>query len=502
LPEKDDILTPPAQTEVPDKAMPKLLFVLLAVAITTQARGLTGPNILLLFSDDQRADAVGAYGNPYIRTPNIDQIAERGVRFSNAYCMGSHHGAVCAPSRAMLMSGRTLYHVYDRLEGVVTFPMLLREAGYVTFGTGKWHNEKSAFKESFMRGKDVFFGGMSDHFNVPVQDLSPDGSYTEPKAKGFSSTIFANAAIEFLNWYAEGPRGAPFLVYVSFTAPHDPRTPPEEYLKMYDGEGLPLPPDYMPLHPFHNGWMTGRDEQLAPWPRTPEVIRSQLAEYYGMISHMDTEIGRILKCLRTNGLLENTLIVFASDHGLSLGSHGLMGKQNLYEHSMRAPLVFAGPGVPGDEERDALVYLFDIGPTILEIAGLAVPAEMEGRSLERVLSGEEGRVRTSLFTAYETYQRAVRDERWKLIRYPQLHYSQLFDLRHDPYELNNLAEDPGHRDKTEHMLNLLLNWQKEVGDVLPLSATEKTPMEYDPSTFSRTPDRHQPQSVVKKYFQQ
>ncbi|MGB6121154.1 MAG: sulfatase-like hydrolase/transferase, partial [Bacteroidota bacterium] len=455
------------------------IVALLAVAISAHARDLDRPNILLLFSDDQRADAIGAYGNPYVQTPNIDEIAKRGVRFTNAYCMGSHHGAVCAPSRAMLMSGRTLFHVYDRLEGVTTFPILLQGAGYITFGTGKWHNEKDAFKESFTRGKDVFFGGMSDHFRVPVQDLNPDGSYTEIETKGFSSTVFADAAIEFLSGYAKGARSSPFFVYVSFTAPHDPRTPPGEYLTMYHPEEMPLPPDYMPLHPFHNGWMTGRDEQLAPWPRPPEVIRSQLAEYYGMISHMDAEIGRILTCLRGNGLLENTLVVFASDHGLSLGSHGLMGKQNLYEHSMKAPLMFSGPGIPGGGERDALSYLFDIGPTILQMAGVDVPTEMEGKSLEGVISGDEWGVRSSLFTAYEIYQRAVRDRRWKLIRYPQLHYSQLFDLKHDPYELKNLAEDPRYQTKTGEMMNLLLEWQGQVDDLLPLTAAQMSSMEYD-----------------------
>jgi arylsulfatase A-like enzyme len=179
-----------------------------------------------------------------------------------------------------------------------------------------------------------------------------------------------------------------------------------------------------------------------------------------------------------------------------------MGKQNLYEHSMKAPLVFAGPGIPDGGGRNALVYLFDIGPTILEIAGLAIPAEMEGKSLVGILSGDEGGVRTSLFTAYETYQRAVRDDRWKLIRYPQLHYSQLFDLKDDPYELTNLAGVPEHRKKEGDMMTLLQQWQTELGDTLRLTATERSPMEYDPSRFSRSPDRHQPESVVKKYFHQ
>jgi len=129
------------------------------------------PNVLFFFADDQRADALGCAGNPYIKTPHIDKLAETGVRFSNAYVMGGHHGAICAPSRAMLMSGKSLFHVYDVLDEVKTMPMHFAEAGYKTFGTGKWHNEKSAFEASFQHGDNVFLGGMSDHFQTPVRNL-------------------------------------------------------------------------------------------------------------------------------------------------------------------------------------------------------------------------------------------------------------------------------------------------------------------------------------------
>ncbi len=234
------------------------------------------PNILFLFSDDQRADALGAYGNPYVSTPTLDALARRGFNFREAHIMGSHHGAVCAPSRAMLMSGRTLFRVYDDLDSVETFPEVLRRNGYVTFGTGKWHQSRESFARSFSLGRNVFFGGMSDHEAVPLQDLLPDGGFTEVRTAGFSTDLFVDAAIEFLEGHAASDAETPFLAYVPFTAPHDPRTPPEPYRSMYAGAGHPLPPNFMPVHPFHNGWMTGRDEQLAAWPRRPEVIREQL----------------------------------------------------------------------------------------------------------------------------------------------------------------------------------------------------------------------------------
>jgi arylsulfatase A-like enzyme len=341
---------------------------------------------------------------------------------------------------------------------------------------------------------------MSDHTSVPVRDLLPGATYSEPTRKGFSSTVFADAAIAFLTSYAAGDRASPFFAYIAFTAPHDPRTPPEPYGAMYSPEDLPLPGDFMPLHPFNNGWMSGRDEQLAPWPRTPEVIRSQLAEYYGLISHLDQQIGRIIRCLKDVKLMENTLIVFASDNGLSLGSHGLLGKQNLYEHSTRVPLLFCGPGVPMGQKREALVYLHDVCPTLLEMAGVPPPPGVDGRSLGGLIADGAASVRSSLYTSYDHYQRAVRDDHWKLIRYPRLHYTQLFDLARDPLELLNVADRPDQRQTVERMMGLLLRWQAASGDTLSLSSSIRDSMTFDARSFERSPDRHQPESVIKKYF--
>jgi len=270
------------------------------------------PNILFLLSDDQRPDTIGAWGNGHIKTPNLDKLVAAGYSFRGNYCFGGNSGAVCLPSRAMINSGKTFFNVDLRLKGVKILPELLRENGYVTFGTGKWHNGEASFLRGFDKGKAVMFGGMSDHTKVPVCDLQADGKLSPKRtAKKFSSELFADAVIEFL----EAHRGdKPFYAYVPFTAPHDPRQPPMKYRQMYYDARPPLPKNFMPQHPFNNGHMSGgRDENLAAWPRTKEVISDQLAEYYGLITHMDEQIGRILAALRKAGLADNTVVIFASD---------------------------------------------------------------------------------------------------------------------------------------------------------------------------------------------
>lgn len=478
------------------------LFILLtSTARVAQAQD-RRPNILFLFSDDQRADAVGAYGNPYIHTPHLDELVQRGFSFRQAYVMGSHHGAVCAPSRAMLMTGRSLFHVYDNLDTLDTFPMRMQAAGYETFGTGKWHQSDESFAKTFEHGENVFFGGMGDHFQTRMRDRLPNGAFTDPVQQGFSTTQFADAAITFIEEHATSGSEAPFLTYVAFTAPHDPRTPPEGFLEPYPGEGMPLPPNYMPVHPFNLGPMTMavRDEHLAPWPRPSAMVRAQMGEYYGLITHMDAEIGRILDALRRTGQWENTIVVFAADNGLAMGSHGLLGKQSLYEHSIRVPLIVAGPGIP-QGESEALVYLYDLAPTILNLTGAVSLPRMDGKDLTPIWHGARQTVRETLFTTYHDAQRAVRDGRWKLIRYPRIHHTQLFDLRSDPYELHNRADDPDQQERVSRMMHLLRSWQVQADDPHPLTADERQPMTFDYAEIERKPDQWQPESVLRKYFQ-
>ena len=478
--------------------MKKLIVGLLSfVGLASHAQK---PNILILFADDQRADALGCSGNTYIKTPNLDRLAGNGVRFTNNYVMGGHHGAISAPSRAMLMTGKSLYHVYDVLDGLITMPMFLATHGYETFGTGKWHNGAKSFEASFQKGENVFLGGMCDHYNVPCRSLGTDGKLTEPVRMGFSTDLFTDAAIEYLDSYATGKREKPFFCYVAFTAPHDPRSPREDYIGMYPPESIPLPGNFKKFHPFVFDDMQIRDENLAPWPRTPEIIQASLADYYALISHLDNRVGDILETLKKDGLYDNTIILYAADNGLAIGSHGLLGKQDLYEHSMKVPLIISGPGIPKNRVSDALVYLYDIYPTLINLCGLPQPDGVDGKDITPVIMGKTAAVRSSLFTVYRNTVRAVRDNEWKLIRYPERHYTQLFNLKNDPLEINNLAQNVKYRKKVDELMELLSKWQKETGDTAVLTSKSKLPMEYDPTKFKQVPDQWQPEYTLKKYF--
>jgi arylsulfatase A-like enzyme len=460
------------------------------------------PNVLFFFTDDQQADALGCAGNSIIKTPNIDNLATNGMRFTNCYVMGGHHGAICAPSRAMLLTGKSLFHVYENLAGEITMPMHFASQGYETFGTGKWHNTAKSFETSFQKGKNVFLDGMSDHFKVPCRDLDEEGKLTKPMDKGFSTDLFAEAAIDFINDYAAGERENPFFCYISYTAPHDPRSPREDYIGMYSDEEMPLPGNFMKLHPFEFDDLNIRDETLGAWPRTPDMVRASLADYYALISHIDKTIGDIIETLKKHKLHENTIIIFASDNGLAVGSHGLLGKQNLYEHSTKVPFIISGPGIPKGSENDALVYLFDIFPTLSALCRLPEPEQIDGKDLLPVIHEKAADVRTSLYTAYRNTVRAVRDEEWKLIWYPRINHTQLFNLKDDADEINNLAYISGYEPKVKEMMNLLTEWYVVTGDTATLFPSTVLPLEYDYKKLKQTPDRHQPEYVLERYFRE
>lgn len=462
--------------------IPSLILLCILSAI---ARAKDPPNILFILADDQRADAIAALGNNQVITPNLDALAARGVAFDRAYCMGSNSEAVCAPSRAMMLTGRSLQqvapHIWNLPEQLGTLPEILRNAGYQTFATGKWHNGKPSFARGFTDAGSVFFGGMGSHTKLLVHDFDPTGTYanqTRRPLTDFSSTAFVNEAIAFLD---RRDTDRPFFAMVSFTAPHDPRTPPEETRALYDENAITLPPNFMPVHPFHNGEMTIRDEALAPWPRTEEDTRRQIADYDAMITHMDAQIGRLLEALEASGLAENTVIVFASDHGLAIGSHGLMGKQNLYEHSARAPMIWAGPGIEAAARRKQLVYLLDIMPTLCDFAGASAPDELFAQSLRPMLGGGGASVpaRQSLFLGYTAVQRAVVESKWKLIVYPHINRVQLFNLEADPYELEDLASDPAQRATIDRLFSDLSDWQTRLGDDAPLRSQAPRSQRFD-----------------------
>lgn len=459
------------------------------------------PNILFLFADDMRADTIAAHGNPHIRTPTLDSIARRGFSFRNAYVFGGDSGAVCVASRAMLMSGRTWFHVETlTLANAPLLPEVLGQAGYTTFGTGKWHNGEASWLRAFQRGRTVMFGGMSDHTQVPVKDLGADGQLTPRRVETtFSSELFANSAIEFLRSH-KGP--APFFAYVAFTAPHDPRQPPPEFRQPYYDALPPLPPNFQPQFPFDNGAMKGgRDENLGAWPRTERMVRDQLAEYYGMVTHLDGQIRRVLDALDATGHARNTIVVFAADNGLAIGSHGLLGKQSVFEHSTRVPMMMMGPGIPAGGASQAFAYLHDLYPTITGLTSVAAPQGLDGVSLAAAWQTGSHQPRESLFTVYTKTQRAVRDQRWKLIAYPDVGHLQLFDLRSDPFEMTNLVDEPAHAAEVTRLRRLMRDWQEQQGDTVPIPETSRQPPRVDLTGRPRKVDQWQPDWIVKKYFQ-
>lgn len=446
------------------------------------------PNVLLLFTDDQRFDTIAALGNDVIKTPNIDKLVARGTAFTHAHIPGGNCGAVCMPSRAMLHTGRTLYHIERAGNSIpldhVTMGEMFQANGYRTFGTGKWHNGRNAFVRSFTDGEEIFFGGMEDHWNVPVYSYDPTGKYEKTipfcvnpalskevkylKADHInngvhSSEMVSNAAIDFIDKVAEDQ---PFFSYVSFLAPHDPRVMPERFKEMYNPEDMELPPNFMGGHPFDNGELHIRDEKLAAFPRDPVEVKEHIAEYYAMITHLDYEIGRVIQKLEDKGLLQDTIVVFAGDNGLALGQHGLFGKQNCYEHSNRVPLIFAGPGIPEGEKRDAYVYLLDIFPTLCELVNRDIPGSVEGKSMVPSINSNDEKGRETLFFTYTRLQRAVKDRQFKLIEYnvEGVRNTQLFDLINDPWETANLADNPEYTGKVCELRNRLCEYRKEWDD--------------------------------------
>ena len=426
------------------------------------------PNVIFLIADDQRFDTIGALHETDVQTPNLDRLVDEGVAFSHHHNMGSCQGAVCVPARAMIHSGRSLFN----LEGPgkmttahPTLPEAFGTAGYQTFGTGKWHNGEEAFNRSFEHGRNIFFGGMGNHWNVPVTDRYPLEEYPPARPHRFvsgdhhgprtidqvyerfsegthSSEFFADAVIDFLHDVHRSTDDRPFFAYAAFMAPHDPRTAPGGVHSLYDPADIDLPDTILPEHPFDNGALDIRDEHLSTVPRDPEEVRRHIADYYAMITHLDAQIGRILDAVDRTGETDNTIVVFTADHGLAVGQHGLLGKQNLYDHSTRVPLLMRGPGLPAGTRAEALSTHVDIYPTLAALAGVDGPDRLEGTNLAEVLAADRANTRESVFTAYGDTQRALRTREHKLIEYlvDGERTTQVFDLESDPSESNDLTE--------------------------------------------------------------
>ena len=411
------------------------------------------PNVLFLVSDDQRPDTIGALGNNAIQTPHLDRLVREGVAFTRAVCANP----ICTPSRAEILTGCSGLRngVFDfgrKIDpDLVTWPVTFRTAGYRTWYVGKWHNDGRPNERGYEESLGLYMGGGGrwakdtvDFKGTKVTGYrgwvfqSDQGEKFPEMGVGLTPNIsghFADAAIQFIHRRTQQP----FFLHVNFTAPHDPLLLPTGYEDKYAPEEMRLPPNFLPEHPFDHGNFDGRDEQLLPWPRTAAQVRDVTAAYYAVISHMDEQIGRILAALDETGQADNTVVIFASDHGLAVGSHGLRGKQNMYEHTVGVPLIVRGPGIPQGARREAQVYLRDLFPTACQLAGIEIPPTVQGKSLVPVLTGRQKSVRPHVICYFRDKQRMIRTDRWKLIHYPHINRWQLFDLSRDPFEINDLS---------------------------------------------------------------
>ncbi len=445
-------------------------------------------NVLFILTDDQAPDTVSAFGNKDINTPNIDKLAKQGMRFSHVFNQGAWSGAVCLPSRQMINTGRHLYRTGLDARGVndpnfvakhATFGETFKNSGYDTFQTGKWHLSMDVWQRSFTHGTAIHKNGMSrhekgGHWDAHFTDFdgskSGDDAFTDYKGGKHTSEVVADAAVDFLAQREAGDK--PFMMYVGFLAPHDPLHAPDEYLARYPAQKIPTPKNFLKYHPFDQGDYYLRDEVLTGFPRSEKNIKAKISKYYAMIEHTDAQIGRILAQLEVTGQTENTLIVFTSDHGLAMGRHGLMGKQNQYDHSIRAPFIVKGPNIPADTTKTGMFYLNSVFPTAAEMAGLAIPKSVDAPSIVPLINGEKDAVYDNVFGAYRHFQRMVRSQDFKLIYYPMIKRTQLFDLKADPLEMHDLSGQAKYQGQIATMMGQLEDWKTIVEDPLDLKNPE------------------------------
>ena len=445
----------------------------------SQSTPQTRPNIVLLLTDDQSFDTIAELGNTEIVTPNLDRLARRGTAFSNAYNMGGWNGAICLASRAMFNTGRFLWraHAVDNAlaresQAGRLLPTMLGQGGYETFMSGKWHVRIPA--------GDIYDNvahirpGMPPTVESSYQRPNDKGDWTpwDTRLGGFWeggkhwSEVLADDAKSFLEMSAGIDR--PFFMYLAFNAPHDPRQAPREFVDKYDRKQIKIPANFRPQHPFIEAMgadRTMRDERLAPWPRTTEAVQLHRQEYYALITHLDQQIGKILDELERTGQADNTYIVMTADHGLACGQHGLLGKQNMYEHSLKAPLIVVGPNIPAGKRIDTPVYIQDFVATALEWAQVPQPEHVEFKSLLPLIRGERTQQYELMYGAYElNRQRMVRHGNMKLIHYPVVDKCELYDLSQDPLEVNDLCQSVEHVQTLSDLRSDLMSLMRSMDD--------------------------------------
>lgn len=471
------------------------------------------PNVLVIYADDHRYSGVHALAQQAVHTPKLDALAADGIVFDNTYLMGSFSGATCIPSRAMLMTGRNLFDLHKQGHNIpkvhTTMGEAFQQAGYRTQIVGKWHQDNASLVRSFESGSTIMGRGvyLVDHFRMPLWDWDAAGKFPKEDAyllqydpagtpsrrpllktdaRGPSGTeangphtseIFAQGASRFITNH--DPQ-SPFFLYLAFHAPHDPRQAPQRFKDQYPPSEISLPPSYQPQHPFDNGHMVLRDEELAPWPRTPEIARQELADYYAIISHLDEQIGKVVQSLKDSGQYDNTLIVFAGDSGLAVGNHGLLGKQNIYdEDGVHVPFLLAGGVIKQKGVKVAgFSYIHDIFPTVCELVDIPIPTSVRGRSLVPLIKGEVEAARTFTYHAYRQHQRAYRKGDLKLIEYVRAkdfnkrsgafvsgsRVTQLFNVKEDPWETTDLSFQPAYQKQLAALRQEMQQVAKQLGD--------------------------------------
>jgi arylsulfatase A-like enzyme len=445
------------------------------------------PNILFIFADDQCFETIRALEHTDIETPNLDRLVHSGTTFTHAYNMGSWSGAVCVASRCMLNTGRFVWSankVYAKAEEERQAGRFwsehMKAAGYKTYFTGKWHVRADAEK-AFDVAHHVRPGMPNqtpEGYNRPLPDQPDPWSPYDTKFEGFWkggkhwSEIVGDDGVEYIKDAKKDVR--PFFMYVAFNAPHDPRQSPKEYVDRYPLDRIKVPENFMSEYPYKDDIGCGanlRDEKLGPFPRTEHSVKVHRQEYYAIITHMDEQIGRILDALEASGQADNTYIFFTADHGLAIGHHGLFGKQNLYDHSTRVPFMAVGPGIKQNAKIDAPIYLQDVMPTSLELAGIEKPDHVDFNSLMPLLNGTTtASAYSAVYGAYLQLQRSITMDGRKLILYPKAGKARLYNLQNDPLEMSDLAERPRQQRTVKRLFRHLLSLQQSLGDDLDLEA--------------------------------
>jgi choline-sulfatase len=468
------------------KIYPILTFLIGLLNLSSIAKN--KPNILFIFADDQCYETIRELGLTDIDTPNLDRLMNSGTSFTRAYNMGSWSGAVCVASRHMLNTGRFLWDAEkvsqkaedERIAGR-WWSEYMKKAGYRTYMTGKWHVRAKA--ENCFDVVRNLRGGMPNQtpegYNRPLKYKPDPWSPYDPKFEGFWkggkhwSEIVADDTLIFFDEAKKHQKSKPFFAYIAFNAPHDPRQAPKSFIDNYPLNRIKIPKSFLPEYPYkkeikcpHNL----RDERLAPMPRTKHSIKVNRQEYYAIISHMDEQIGRILDGLKASGMEKNTYVFFSADHGLGVGHHGLLGKQNLYEHSTRVPFIITGPGIPKKKTISTPIYLQDIMPSTLAIAGLKKPNHVQFKNIMPLATGKtKNPPYTEIYGAYLDAQRSITINNEKLLVYPNVPIVRVYNIKNDPFELNDIAKTKHGREITLKLFPKLIRLQQKMSDELDLS---------------------------------